>query len=265
MQDILHQIIATKVSEVNARNLSLSIDELVERNSALPSCRGFAEAINNRISQGLPAAICELKKASPSKGVIRQNFDPAWIARSYAKAGATCLSVLTDEKYFQGHDRFIGEVRTACTLPVLRKEFIIDPYQVHESRMLGADAILLIVAALEPKKLHQLSELACELGLDVMVEIHNASELEQALALPCKLIGINNRDLRTFETSLETTLSLLDSIPDDRIIVTESGIHSKYDIALMRANNVHAFLVGESLMRAADPGSKLNTLFGSLS
>ncbi len=261
MRDILKQIISTKISEVNTRNLVLPMDELIERNRDLLPCRGFAATIERRLSKDLPAVICEIKKASPSKGIIRKDFDPASIARSYENANATCLSVLTDETYFHGHDRFIEAVRTTCSLPVLRKEFIIDPYQVHESRALGADAILLIVAALEPAALKRLAEIAYEVDLDVLVEVHNAAELEQALALPCRLIGINNRNLHTFETSLETTIRLLDAVPEDRIVVTESGIHSKYDVALMRANQVNVFLVGESLMRAEDPGSKLRELF----
>ncbi|MYB33639.1 MAG: indole-3-glycerol phosphate synthase TrpC [Gammaproteobacteria bacterium] len=261
MRDILKQIISTKISEINARNRALPIDQLIERNRDLLPCRGFAAAIDERLSKGLPAVICEIKKASPSQGIIREDFDPASIAASYENANATCLSVLTDETYFHGHDRFIEAVRTTCSLPVLRKEFIIDPYQVHESRALGADAILLIVAALDSTKLKQLAGTAHEVGLDVLVEVHDAAELEQALALPCRLIGINNRNLHTFETSLETTIRLLDMIPEDRVVVTESGIHSKYDIALMRANQVNAFLVGESLMRAGDPGSRLRELF----
>jgi len=265
MQDILKKIIATKICEIDARNQALPIDRLIEQNHDLSPCRGFVEAIDKRLSEGGPAVICEIKKASPSKGIIRRNFDPAAIAKSYEKAKATCLSVLTDETYFHGHDRFIETVRTVCSLPVLRKEFIIDSYQVHESRALGADAILLIVAALSPSKLQSLAETAREVGLDVLVEVHDGAELEQALVLPCKLIGINNRNLRTFETSLETTLGLLDAIPEDRIVVTESGIHSKYDVALMRVNQVNAFLVGESLMRAEDPGSRLLELFGKAS
>ncbi|MCY4226995.1 MAG: indole-3-glycerol phosphate synthase TrpC [Gammaproteobacteria bacterium] len=265
MQDILKQIISTKISEINARSLTLPIDELIERNCDLLPCRGFAAAIDRRLSKGQPAVICEIKKASPSKGIIREDFDPALIAKSYESANATCLSVLTDETYFHGHDRFIEAVKAACSLPVIRKEFIIDPYQVHESRALGADAILLIVAALDPATMKRLAEIAHEIGLDVLVEVHDSTELEQALALPCKLIGINNRDLHTFETSLETTIRLLDAIPEDRIVVTESGIHSNYDVALMRANQVDAFLVGESLMRAEDPGSRLRELFEEVS
>lgn len=264
MSDILKQIISTKIAEIACRSKSLPIDEMLEQNRSLPSCRGFQAAIEHRISQSQPAVVCELKKASPSKGIMREDFDPSAIARSYAEAGATCLSVLTDEKFFHGRDDYIKEARAACSLPVLRKEFIIEPYQVHESRMLGADAILLIVAALSSRSLHQLSETALEIGLDILVEVHNAAELRKAIDLPCKLIGINNRNLHTFETSLETTLALQDLMPDDRIIVTESGIHSKYDVALLRANDVNAFLVGETLMRAEDPGRKLVELFGHL-
>ncbi|MCY4051114.1 MAG: indole-3-glycerol phosphate synthase TrpC [Gammaproteobacteria bacterium] len=263
MQDILKQIISTKISEINARIQTLPIDVLIER-AGERSPRGFVEAIDKELSQGMPAVICEIKKASPSKGIIREDFDPVTIAESYASAGATCLSILTDETYFQGHDSFIEAVRKSCALPILRKEFIIDPYQVYESKILGADAILLIVAALDPKKLQQLAEIANEIGLDILVEVHNSAELEQAIALPCKLVGINNRNLHTFETSLETTLGLLDAIPKDRIVVTESGIHSKYDVALMRANQVNTFLVGESLMRAQDPSTKFHQLFGEV-
>ncbi|MXZ80252.1 MAG: indole-3-glycerol phosphate synthase TrpC [Gammaproteobacteria bacterium] len=264
MPDILDQIISTKTAEVANRSSFLPIDELVDRSRSVPPPRGFVNAIENRIASGRPAVICEIKKASPSKGVIREDFDPGSIALSYARAGASCLSVLTDERYFQGHDRFVEEARAACPLPVLRKDFIIHPYQVHESRLIGADAILLIVAALDDHALHELAQLAHANGLDVLVEVHDAPELERALTLPCRLIGINNRNLRTFETSLETTLSLLESIPDDRIVVTESGIHSKYDVAVMRANRIHAFLVGEAFMRAEDPGAKLVDLFGTL-
>ncbi|MDE0282748.1 MAG: indole-3-glycerol phosphate synthase TrpC, partial [Gammaproteobacteria bacterium] len=197
----------------------------------------------------------------PSKGVIRPDFDPAEIARSYARGGATCLSVLTDEHFFQGHDDYLLAAREASGLPVLRKDFTIDPYQVYEARLIGADAILLIVAALDDAALSDLAALALELSLDVLVEVHDHAELVRALQLPCRLVGINNRNLRTFETSLDTTLGLLDAMPQDRIVITESGIHRPEDVSMMRANGVHAFLVGEAFMRADDPGDRLAELF----
>jgi indole-3-glycerol phosphate synthase len=218
-------------------------------------------ALVNRVAEGKPAVIAEIKKASPSKGIIRANFDPVEIAKSYAEAGATCLSVLTDIDFFQGFDAYLVDARNACDLPVIRKDFIVDAYQVYEARVMGADCILLIVAALDDAKLTELSDLAAELGLDVLVEVHDEAELERALKLPNKLVGINNRNLRTFETSLDTTLSMLDKIPDDRLVVTESGIHTPEDIKLMRDNNVNCFLVGEAFMVAEDPGEKLRELF----
>jgi indole-3-glycerol phosphate synthase len=205
--------------------------------------------------------IAEVKKASPSKGIIREHFDPAEIAASYAHGGAACLSVLTDQHFFQGHDDYLGQARERSGLPVIRKDFIIDPYQVFESRLIGADAILLIVAALKDSELLELSTLADSLELDVLVEVHDQEELDRALKLPVTLIGINNRDLRTFETSLKTTLDLLDAIPLERLVVTESGIHTPADVALMREHDVHTFLVGEAFMRAEDPGAKLAELF----
>ncbi len=201
--------------------------------------------------------IAEIKKASPSKGLLRADFRPADIAQSYERHGATCLSVLTDEDFFQGSDEYLQQARAACALPVLRKDFTMDAYQVYEARALGADAILLIVAALGDTPLRELAELAAELGMDVLVEVHDAAELERALALPTPLIGINNRDLRTFHTSLETTLDLLGKIPADRVVVTESGIHAPADVARMRARGVNVFLVGEAFMKADDPGGKL--------
>ena len=263
MPDILNKILATKLDEISSQSKVLSISELENRCQFQTPTRGFVQALEKRINSGNSAVISEIKKASPSKGIIRQHFDPAWIARNYAENGAACLSVLTDIKYFQGHPKHLEQARSVCNLPVLRKDFIINSYQVYESRTIGADAILLIVAALEDATLQKLTALAISLGMDVLVEIHDREELDRALALPCQLIGINNRNLHTFETSLHTTICLLDQIPSDRIVVTESGIHSKYDVALMRANGVHAFLVGETFMRANDPGTKLQELFGN--
>jgi indole-3-glycerol phosphate synthase len=213
------------------------------------------------LANGQAAVIAEIKKASPSKGVLREDFRPAQIAQSYASGGAACLSVLTDADYFQGHEDYLQQAREACDLPVIRKDFIIDPYQVYEARAINADCILLIVAALEDERMRELSELAHELGMDVLVEVHDAEELQRALKLNIPLMGINNRNLRTFETSLDTTLDLLDSIPDDRIVVTESGIHTAEDVVLMRNNQVNTFLVGEAFMRADEPGEKLSELF----
>jgi len=209
----------------------------------------------------MPAVIAEIKKASPSKGVIRENFDPVAIARSYEKGGATCLSVLTDVDFFQGADAYLQQAREACTLPVIRKDFIIDPYQVYEARTIGADCVLLIVAALSDAQLQELSQLAEQVGLDVLVEVHDEAELHRALKLNTPLIGINNRNLRTFDVSLQTTIDLLPLIPDDRIVVTESAIHTPQDVNFMRKHNVNAFLVGEAFMRADDPGVKLAELF----
>jgi len=237
------------------------LPELKKRCVSAPPVRKFIRAIEQKIALGQAAVICEIKKASPSKGVIRDHFVPAEIAQSYAQHGAACLSVLTDEPYFQGHDRFLGEARNACNLPVIRKEFIIDPYQVFEARTIGADAILLIVAALGDAMLLELSGLSASLGMDVLVEVHNGEELERALSLPCRLVGINNRNLRTFETTLDTTLDLLEHIPDDRIVVTESGIHHREDVARMRDHDIDAFLVGEAFMRAENPGERLGELF----
>jgi indole-3-glycerol phosphate synthase len=226
-----------------------------------PPPRGFEMALQRTISQGKPAIIAEIKKASPSRGVIRKDFDPVAIAKSYADAGATCLSVLTDRDFFQGDDEYLKSARAACEVPVLRKDFMIDPYQIYESRLLGADCILLIVSALDDQKLHELADLSTTLGMDVLTEVHDREELERALVLRLPLIGINNRNLRTFETDINTTIGLLPDVFHDRTVITESGIHSKDDVALMRKHNVNAFLVGESFMMAADPGEKLKTLF----
>ena len=218
-------------------------------------------ALNLKMNRGLPAIIAEIKKASPSKGVLRENFDPPAIAASYAAHGAACLSVLTDEQFFQGSAVYLEAARSACDLPVLRKDFIVDSYQVYEARAMGADCILLIVAALELGQMKELEATARSLGMAVLVEVHEAGELDAALELDTRLIGVNNRNLRTFETSLDTTLSLLARIPSDRLVVTESGITSGADVHVMRSHGVQAFLVGEAFMRAPDPGSALNSLF----
>ena len=262
MSDILKTILNTKAQEVSQRASKLSLAQLRSACEDLEPCRGFSSAIQSTMNAGRAAVIAEIKKASPSKGVIREDFDPAQIAASYAKHGATCLSVLTDEQYFQGHDDYLGLARESCTLPLLRKDFTIDPYQVYEARRIGADAILLIVAALGDTLLAELAGLARDLGLDVLVEVHDAQELDRALVIPDTLLGINNRNLRTFETSLQNTLNLLDGIPEGRIVVTESGIHSREDVELMRGHAVHAFLVGEAFMREPEPGEKLEALFG---
>ena len=263
MSDILERILARKAEEVRARAARLPLAELAARCADLSGTRGFAAAIEARIAAGQAGVIAEVKKASPSKGVIRPDFDPAAIARSYAAGGATCLSVLTDVDFFQGSDACLEQARAACALPLLRKDFVIDPYQVYEARALGADCILLIVAALDDGTLLELALIAAELDLDVLVEVHDAAELERALDVPAPLIGINNRDLRSFETSLQTTLDLRVRAPADVLLVSESGIHTPADVARLRAAGVHAFLVGEAFMRAPDPGVELQRLFGA--
>ncbi|WP_295924538.1 indole-3-glycerol phosphate synthase TrpC [uncultured Xanthomonas sp.] len=259
--DILRTILARKADEIAELSARVPLAELVARAEAMPPTRGFARALQAAIANGDPAVIAEVKKASPSKGVIRPDFHPADIAVSYEFGGAACLSVLTDEDFFQGHDRYLQQARDACTLPVLRKDFTIDPYQVYEARTLGADCILLIVAALDDLQLAELSSLALQLGMDVLVEVHDIDELERALQVPAPLIGINNRNLRTFEVSLQTTLSMQNAVPRDRLLVTESGILGPDDVALMRGAGVHAFLVGEAFMRAEEPGEALRQLF----
>ena len=223
--------------------------------------RGFYNAIQYKVLAKKPAIIAEIKKASPSQGVIRENFQPVLIGQDYAMNGATCLSVLTDKEFFQGSEAYLQMVRERCPLPVLRKDFMIDVYQVYEARALGADCILLIVAALEDDLMRELADTAKKLGMDVLVEVHDAEELQRALKLDTKLIGINNRNLRTFETALQTTLDLKQQIPEDRIVITESGIHTSDDVKLMRDNNVYAFLVGEVFMRSESPGKKMRELF----
>ncbi len=261
--DILQKILARKAQEIAARASRLPLKELKPRAQAASPTRGFMAAIKKRLALQKPAVIAEIKKASPSKGLLRANFSPAEIAISYERHGATCLSVLTDMDFFQGADEHLQQARNACALPVLRKDFTMDPYQVYEARALGADAILLIVAALSDAQLQELTSLAQELSLDVLVEVHDETELKRALALNAPLIGINNRNLRTFDTTLETTLDLLKLIPADRVIVTESGIHSPQDVARLRARGVNVFLVGEAFMKAEDPGVKLRELFDS--
>jgi len=261
MSDILQRILARKVQEVAERAARLPLRELSARCADLPDARGFAAAIEASIAAGRPAVIAEVKKASPSQGVIRPDFDPAAIAASYARAGASCLSVLTDVDFFQGSDAFLQQARAACTLPVLRKDFLVDAWQVYESRLLGADCVLLIVAALGDASLAELSHLALSLGMDVLVEVHDLDELERALPVAAPLLGINNRSLRSFEVSLDTTLDLRAMVPGDRRLVTESGIHARADVARMRGAGVEAFLVGEAFMRAPDPGIELARLF----
>jgi len=258
---VLDRIVAHKRTEVAARSAARPIETMRARAGAAPAPLGFVAALQARIAAGAPAVIAEVKKASPSRGVIRADFDPVAIARSYASGGAACLSVLTDEKFFQGHDDYLVRARTAANLPTLRKDFTIDPYQIYEARALGADCILLIVAALPGPELGELYRRAIDLGLDVLIEIHDALELERAVALSPRLIGINNRDLRTFETKLTTTFDLLPRVPNEAIVVTESGIHDKSQVDAMRARGVHAFLVGEAFMREADPGAALRRLF----
>ncbi len=261
MSDILDRILARKVEEIAERNARVSMAELIARIADLPDTRGFAAAIETRIEAGVPAVIAEIKKASPSKGVIRPDFDPASIARSYERGGAACLSVLTDADFFQGHEDFLRQARAACSLPVLRKDFTIDAYQVYEARAIGADCILLIVAALDDEALLDLSLLAAELDLDVLIEVHDEEELERALEIPAPLIGVNNRNLRNFEVSLDTSLTLRARAPADRVLVSESGIATIEDISLLRGVGINAFLVGETFMRAADPGDALKQLF----
>ena len=258
---ILRKILARKRVEVAQRRASNSLGSLEQRIQEQTAPRGFTAALALRVSHGEPAVIAEVKKASPSKGVIREDFQPAQIATSYQNGGATCLSVLTDIDFFQGCDEYLQQARSACDLPVLRKDFTVDSYQVVEARAIGADAVLLIAAALDDAQMHELAHTAAEVGVDVLVEVHDRAELERALELSTPLIGINNRDLHTFEMRLETTLDLLPYIPGDRVVVTESGIHTPESVALMRENNVNAFLVGEAFMRAPEPGEKLRELF----
>lgn len=261
MPDILEKILNRKQEEVIERQNKLNLDSIMKLAADAPPSRGFYQAICKTIEQGKPAVIAEIKKASPSKGIIREDFDPATIAKSYFNGGASCLSVLTDVDFFQGADEYINIAREACELPVLRKDFTIDPYQVYEARSIGADCILLIVAALSDQQLRELTDITLDLGMDVLVEVHNREELERALFLRTPLIGINNRDLHTFKTDLDTTINLLTDVFHDRTVVTESGIHTNQQVALLRKHNVNAFLVGEAFMTATDPGEKLREMF----
>ncbi|WP_221901760.1 indole-3-glycerol phosphate synthase TrpC [Bathymodiolus platifrons methanotrophic gill symbiont] len=259
--DILKKILATKAEEVAKRKQRMSVADLAGIISDTETPRGFALALQDKAASKKPAIIAEVKKASPSKGVIRENVKPVEIAQDYAMSGATCLSVLTDKEYFQGGEVNMQLARQACPLPVLRKDFMIDPYQIHESRALGADCILLIVAALSDTQMHELADTTKELGMDILVEVHDKAEMERALKLDTPLMGINNRNLRTFETSLQTTLNLQAMVPEDRLVITESGIHTPEDVQLMMDNDIYTFLVGEAFMRAEQPGAKMRELF----
>jgi len=261
--DVLKKILQRKAEEVAERSERQNLQLLRDQVETAPPPRGFTAALRAKLAAQQAAVIAEIKKASPSRGVLREHFDPVAIAASYEQHGAACLSILTDADFFQGSEDYLKNARAACNLPVLRKDFIIDPYQVYETRMLGADCVLLIVAALADAEMRELAQLTAELQMDILVEVHDARELERALALNTPLIGINNRNLHTFETRLETTFDLLEQIPDDRIVVTESGIHSRDDVALLRSKGVNAFLVGEAFMRADDPGAALSNLFDS--
>jgi indole-3-glycerol phosphate synthase len=261
MSDILQRIVAVKRDEVAQARRRCGLAELQAQASAASPARGFAAALRARVEAGHPALIAEVKKASPSKGVLREHFVPADIARSYESGGAACLSVLTDERFFQGCAAYLQQARESCSLPVLRKDFLIDPYQVVEARAMGADCVLLIAACLDDGLMSELEACATEQGLDVLVEVHDGEELERALRLRTPLIGVNNRNLRTFEVSLDTTIGLLPRVPGDRLLVTESGILARADVQRMRSAGVHAFLVGEAFMRAPDPGQALRDLF----
>ncbi|OED35507.1 indole-3-glycerol-phosphate synthase [Chromatiales bacterium (ex Bugula neritina AB1)] len=259
--DVLKKILARKAEEISESCEIESLAAVAQRASEASPVRGFLQSLQGRVSAGEPAVIAEVKKASPSKGIIRADFDPAAIAESYSQGGACCLSVLTDRDFFQGSPEFLQQARGVCELPVIRKDFIIDPYQVYEARAMGADCILLIVSALGDAALRELYGLALHLEMDVLIEVHDRAELDRAMQLAPLMIGVNNRNLRTFEVSLDTTLELLELIPDDCLLVTESGILSAEDVALMRASNVNAFLVGEAFMRADSPGDALRKLF----
>ena len=260
---VLKKILDTKHSEIAERSKSRPLAEVKAQalDTDPDELRGFYQAMRNKVEAGLPAVIAEIKKASPSKGILREHFIPEKIAESYEKGGAACLSILTDRDYFQGHEDYLKTARAACSLPVIRKDFLIDPYHIYEARTLNADCVLLIVSALSQMQLQDLEGLAHELGMDVLVEVHDAQELETALTLTTPLVGINNRNLHTFDVTLQTTFDLLPSVPNDRLLVTESGILTKADVQLMRDNQVHAFLVGEAFMRAEDPGEALGELF----
>ena len=258
---ILKKILDRKREEIAERSATMSLEQLKQQAALASAPRGFAAAMTAKIAAGESAVIAEIKKASPSKGVIRENFDPAAIAASYADGGAACLSVLTDVDFFQGADKYLQQARDACHLPVIRKDFIIDQYQIYEARAMGADCILLIVSALAEKQLADLHDLAISLGMDVLIEVHDAAELSIALKLDNPMVGINNRNLHSFEVSLDNTYQLLEKIPDNRIVITESGIHSREDVAAMRQQKVNAFLVGEAFMRSEEPGDRLSEMF----
>jgi len=262
VSDILQRILTVKAQEVAEAQSRMTLAEVQAAARAAAPARDFAGTLRSKIAAGLPAVIAEVKKASPSKGVLREQFDPAAIAATYERHGAACLSVLTDRQFFQGRLDDLRAARAACGLPALRKDFMMDPYQVYEARAAGADCILLIVAALEFSRMVELEAIAQELGMSVLVEVHDSEELDAALKLRTPLLGINNRNLRTFETTLDTTLELLQRVPDSRLVITESGILGPEDVKKMRAHNVHGFLVGEAFMRAADPGVELERLFG---
>tara|TARA_R110000850_G_scaffold198412_3_gene324665 strand:- start:527 stop:1360 length:834 start_codon:yes stop_codon:yes gene_type:complete len=258
---ILKNIVLRKWEEIEQRQKVLKLAECKAQAFDLPDARGFVRNIEKKLQANLPAIIAEIKKASPSKGVIREHFIPAEIAESYEAAGAACLSVLTDHDYFQGHEDYLQQARAASSLPIIRKDFMVAPYQIYESRVINADCVLLIAACLTKDQMQELSGIAQEVGLDVLVEVHNEEELHSALTLNTRLLGINNRDLHSFEVSLDNTFKLLDQIPEDRIVVTESGIHTSDDVKAMQAKNVNSFLVGEAFMRAKNPGDELKRLF----
>ncbi|MDC1144438.1 indole-3-glycerol phosphate synthase TrpC [Porticoccaceae bacterium] len=259
---ILKKILARKQQEIVERSNVRPMAQLLEQIASASAPRGFATALEAKLAVGQSAVIAEIKKASPSKGVIREDFDPAAIAKSYAKGGAACLSVLTDVDFFQGADRYLTMARAACDLPVIRKDFIVDPYQIYEARAMGADCILLIVSALNEEQLYQLHEVAITMGMDVLIEVHDVAELNTALKLDNPMVGINNRNLHSFDVSLDNTFQLLEHIPKGKIVITESGIHHRDDVVAMRENNVNAFLVGEAFMRSDEPGERLRELFG---
>ena len=258
---ILKKILDRKAQEISERQAKMSLADLDAVIAEVDACRGFCNALKARIDQKRPAVIAEIKKASPSKGLIREDFDPSAIAASYADNGAACLSVLTDKDFFQGDEDYLKQARAACQLPVIRKDFMVDPWQIAESRAIGADCILLIVAALSKEQLKELADCTRQYGMDFLVEVHNQEELELALSLDANMVGINNRDLHTFKTSLSVTYNLLKTIPEEVAVVTESGIHIREDVEEMLAHGVYGFLVGESFMRAAEPGEKLKELF----
>ncbi|MPQ77390.1 indole-3-glycerol phosphate synthase TrpC [Hydrogenovibrio sp. JE_KL2] len=259
--DILKKIIFRKLEEIQEGCEKISLREMKQKAMMMPQAKGFAGALQAKLDQGKSAVIAEIKKASPSKGVLRDPFEPVEIAKSYQAHGAACLSVLTDRDFFQGGNEYLQAVREAVDLPIIRKDFIVDDYQVYEARAIGADCILLIAAAIGDAQMYELTQTALQLGMDVLVEVHNEEEMERALQLPLPMIGINNRDLHTFDVSLETTFRMLEMIPDNRIVVTESGILAPGDVAQMREHNVNSFLVGEAFMRADNPGEKLAELF----